>query len=164
VTQSKVRWPKLVEGRTYRYTIEATDGRAPIVRMWTVGAQTSMDSAAHFRQAVARWTRRGGWTVKVEPVGEAPEAPVSPVEPRESPEATEAPSDLPDLPESLLDRLATMVGTLERIEDGYAYVSGCPQALRPGHDIEPGAQVGDLIEYAYGRRSYGGGYYGKILK
>jgi hypothetical protein len=155
---TKTRWPKLVEGRTYRYTMTTGDGRAPIERTWTVGPSTSIDSAAHFKQAVARWARRGDWTVTITEV--PGEAPPGPVEAPEAPRATEA---LSEVPKALQDRLASMVGTLERIEGGYAYVSGCPQALRPGFDIEPGAKVGDLIEYAYAQRSYGGGYYGKVL-
>jgi hypothetical protein len=66
---TKTLWPRLVEGHTYRYTLSATDGRAPIERLWTVGPKTSIDSAAHFKQAVARWTRRGNWTVKIEEIG-----------------------------------------------------------------------------------------------
>jgi hypothetical protein len=152
------RWPKLVEGKTYRYTMTTTDGRAPIERTWTVGPGTSIDSATHFKQAVARWARRGDWTVKVEEVREGPQ---SPVEALEGPEVTAGPSE-----DDLLRKgiLRSLVGRLERIQDGYAYVSGCPQALRPGFDLEAGAEVGDLIEYEYGPRRYGSGYYGKILK
>jgi hypothetical protein len=136
------RWPKLVEGKTYRYTMTTTDGRAPIERTWTVGPGTSIDSATHFKQAVARWARRGDWTVEVVEVPEGPSE------------------------DDLLRKgiLRSLVGRLERIQDGYAYVSGCPQALRPGFDLEAGAEVGDLIEYEYGPRRYGSGYYGKILK
>jgi hypothetical protein len=137
---SKTQWPKLVEGQTYRYILRAPD-RQPIVRRWTVGPATSIDSANHFRQTVDRWTRRGNWKATIELV---PEAPQSPVEP---PEVNK-----------------TIVGALVREEDGYCYVQGLPQALRRGYDIEAMAQVGDSIVCNYGRRSYGYGWYGRVLE
>lgn len=154
----KVIWPKLVEGHIYRYHMDAGPAHTPIERTWTVGPKTSMDSAARFRRATAAWTKRG-WTVTVTDI--TAEAPQAPVEPAEAPEVTEV---LFEPPAGLRGGLASRVGRLKYIEHGYAYVDGCPQALRPGFDIEHGAKVGDLIEYSYTQRSYGGGYYGKILK
>jgi hypothetical protein len=88
------------------------------------------------------------------------EGPQSLIEPPETPEATEGPSELSLLRKGIL---RSLVGRLTRIEGGYAYVDGCPQALQQGFDIEHGAKVGDLIEYSYGQRRYGMGYYGKVL-
>lgn len=150
---SKVDWPKLVEGRTYRYVMTAP-GRMSIERTWTVGPTTSIDSATHLRQAVAGWTRRGDWTVKVEEVREVP---VSPEEGQPASEATVTP-----IQRSQASR--AIVGTLEREQDGYCYVAGVPQALRRGWDIEPSAQVGDTIECSYVQRTYGHGYYGRVVR
>jgi hypothetical protein len=63
----KVDWPKLVEGRTYRYTL-FQEGKATIVREWTIRGPNTIDSAHHFKQTVARWLRREQWTVKVEEI------------------------------------------------------------------------------------------------
>jgi len=62
-----VDWPKLVEGKTYRYTL-SQPGHTSIVREWTVRGPNTIDSAHHFKQTVARWLRREQWTVKIEEI------------------------------------------------------------------------------------------------
>jgi hypothetical protein len=159
MTTPKVNWPKLVEGHTYSWTMTWAD-RAPIERTWTVRGPKTIDSAAHFRQVVARWAKKG-WTVTVE---EVPEAPVSPVEPLD---ASEAPSTPPQPSEAPVSAKGAMVGVvighLEREEDGYCYVEGLTQALRRGWDIDANAHIGDMIECTYARRTYGFGWYGTVL-
>jgi hypothetical protein len=149
-------WPKLVEGRTYRYTMTAP-AHMPIERTWEVGPATSMMSARRFRHAVATWNKRN-WTVVIELVPEAPEPPQEPLD------ASEGTGTLPEAPEAHTDAHRTIVGALLREEDGYCYVQGLPQALRRGYDIEAMAQVGDSIVCNYGKRSYGYGWYGKVLE
>jgi hypothetical protein len=61
-------------------------------------------------------------------------------------------------------RPKTIVGALEREEDGYCYVRGVPQALRRGWDIEASAQVGDAIACNYVQRPYGYGWYGTVVR
>jgi len=90
--------------------------------------------------------------------------PDAPVVPQEGQYAVEPPIPVPGSPQARRAPYTPLIGTFEREEGGYCYISGVPQALRRGFDIESTAKIGDRIECLYGKRNYGYGWYGTVFR